>query len=348
MVAESGKPSVPDREEDTTAVEPLEIDDDLDTSQGVEDAPEGDVPDDGAPDDDAASDRQSPVALRSDASREAGTPVPDLLADRRRTPVANAVDPDDVRLGVLLRESRRRRGLTLADVHRDTRINPDYLEALEEERWGDLPAPVYARGFLRSYARYLGLDAPEVLRMMPANLPKPPGLEPSAGLRRSAGSSLPALPSLSRMGGTGSGGLVGIARSNPRILGALLGVVALGILAFFLAPDLLGGDGDGVEANPAASSTFAAGTQGEATSAATEAPVLATVPPFQPGETPSFIGVSRETAEDTLGDLGLSYVVIEAATDEAPAGVVFGQSPQPGDTLEPNADVTLIVSQGPP
>ena len=123
------------------------------------------------------------------------------------------------------------------------------------------------------------------------------------------------------------------------------------MLAFFLAPGILGGDengGDGAEATPAASATLAAGTEGEPTSAATEAPVLATVPPFEPGETPSFIGVSRETAEDTLGDLGLSYVVIEAATDEAAAGVVFGQSPQPGDTLEAGADVTLIVSQGAP
>ncbi len=347
MVAEPGKHDVPEREDDTTAVEPLETDDDLEVTDAVEGG-DIDAPLDPQPDAAHEPEPRVPATLRAETVPADESPPPNLLDDRRRTPVANAVDPDDVRLGVLLRESRRRRALTLADVHRDIRINPDYLEALEDERWGDLPAPVYARGFLRSYARYLGLDADAVLKMMPADLPKPPGLQPSAGLRRSAGKTLPPLPSLSRMGGTGSGGLVGVMRANPRLLGALLGVVALGVLAFFLAPDLLGGGDGGAEVDPAASATLATGTQGGATSAATEAPVLATVPPFQPGETPSFIGVSRETAEDTLGDLGLSYVVIEAATDEAPAGVVFGQSPQPGETLEANADVTLIVSQGAP
>ena len=344
MVAEPGRRDVPDREDDATAVEPLEIDDDLKEEGDLDVDEEVD-----AEEPEPAREPSAPVTIREGPlSPQPAVPVPDRL-ERRRTPAPNAIDPDDVRLGVLLREARRRRGLTLADVHRDTRINPDYLEALEDERWSDLPAPVYARGFLRSYARYLGLDAPEVVKMMPVNLPKPPGLEPSAGLRRSAGSSLPSLPSLSRMGGAGPGGLAGVARANPRLVGALLGVVALAVLAFFLAPGILGNDaGDGTEATPSPSSTVAAGSEGAPTSVTTEAPVLATVPPFEPGETPSFIGVSRETAEDTLGDLGLSYVVIEAATDEAAAGVVFGQSPQPGETLEAGADVTLIVSQGPP
>jgi hypothetical protein len=162
---------------------------------------------------------------------------------------------------------------------------------------------------------------------------------------------MPSLPSLSRMGGGGSLGLSSLTRANPRVLGAMLGGVALLVLAYFVVPGLLdgAGDGDGAEATPAATqSAGGTGTEEAPSSAATEAPVLATVPPFQPGETPSFIGVARETAEDTLGDLGLSYVVIEAATDDAVAGVVFGQSPQAGEPLEPGDDVTLIVSQGPP
>ena len=43
-----------------------------------------------------------------------------------------------------------RRGLAIAEVAADTRINPAYLEAMEAERWELLPAPVYARGFFRS------------------------------------------------------------------------------------------------------------------------------------------------------------------------------------------------------
>jgi hypothetical protein len=61
-------------------------------------------------------------------------------------------------IGSSLREARSRRGIELAQVERDTRIRSRYLAALEDERFEMLPAPAYARGFLRTYADYLGLD----------------------------------------------------------------------------------------------------------------------------------------------------------------------------------------------
>jgi cytoskeleton protein RodZ len=62
-------------------------------------------------------------------------------------------------VGSSLREARMRRGLELSQVERDTRIRPRYLMALEEEQFDVLPGPAYTRGFLRTYADYLGLDA---------------------------------------------------------------------------------------------------------------------------------------------------------------------------------------------
>ena len=62
-------------------------------------------------------------------------------------------------IGSSLREARMRRGLELSDVERDTRIRTRYLTALEEERFDVLPGPAYAKGFLRTYADFLGLDA---------------------------------------------------------------------------------------------------------------------------------------------------------------------------------------------
>ncbi len=97
--------------------------------------------------------------------------------------------------GTALREARLRRGLTVTEVAADTRINSAYLEAMEVERWELLPAPVYARGFLRSYARYLRFDEDAIERMVPRNLPRPRDLEPAAGLRRSASQPALALPS---------------------------------------------------------------------------------------------------------------------------------------------------------
>jgi len=61
-------------------------------------------------------------------------------------------------IGGSLREARTRRGLTPADVHKAIRIRERYLTALEEERWEMLPGEAYVRGFLKTYADFLGLD----------------------------------------------------------------------------------------------------------------------------------------------------------------------------------------------
>jgi cytoskeleton protein RodZ len=70
-------------------------------------------------------------------------------------------------LGTLLVRAREARGLTLEDAERDTRISRRYLQALETEQFEAIPAPVYARGFLRSYSQYLGLDPQEMLALFP-------------------------------------------------------------------------------------------------------------------------------------------------------------------------------------
>ena len=66
-------------------------------------------------------------------------------------------------IGETLRKARTERGVELSEVERATKIRAKFLEAMEEDRWGALPAPVYARGFLDIYARYLGLDQEQLL-----------------------------------------------------------------------------------------------------------------------------------------------------------------------------------------
>ena len=61
-------------------------------------------------------------------------------------------------IGASLREARVKRGLSPQDVHKAIRIRDRYLQALEEERWELLPGDAYVKGFLRTYADYLGLD----------------------------------------------------------------------------------------------------------------------------------------------------------------------------------------------
>jgi cytoskeleton protein RodZ len=71
-------------------------------------------------------------------------------------------------LGQLLKEAREKKGLSIAEVEEDTRIRQAQIHALEEEDYGKLPSTIYLKGLLRSYARYLGLDLTEVMRLFGA------------------------------------------------------------------------------------------------------------------------------------------------------------------------------------
>ncbi|MCX7282402.1 MAG: DUF4115 domain-containing protein [Alphaproteobacteria bacterium] len=62
-------------------------------------------------------------------------------------------------VGQDLRAARLRRGDDIASVSRALKIRKNHLEALENDRLDDLPGKTYAIGFVRSYARYLGLDS---------------------------------------------------------------------------------------------------------------------------------------------------------------------------------------------
>jgi cytoskeleton protein RodZ len=61
-------------------------------------------------------------------------------------------------IGNSLREARLRQGYELPRVEADTKIRAKYLRALEEEHFEVLPGETYVKGFLRTYAEYLGLD----------------------------------------------------------------------------------------------------------------------------------------------------------------------------------------------
>lgn len=68
-------------------------------------------------------------------------------------------------LGGFFRQARERQGLSLDQIASQTRIPPQHLQALEEEDFASLPAKVFTKGFVRSYARALGLDEDEALQL---------------------------------------------------------------------------------------------------------------------------------------------------------------------------------------
>ncbi|RPF46952.1 cytoskeletal protein RodZ [Thermodesulfitimonas autotrophica] len=61
-------------------------------------------------------------------------------------------------IGEALREARKAKSITIAVAEEETKIRAKFLEALENEAFSALPGRVYAKAFLRTYARYLGLD----------------------------------------------------------------------------------------------------------------------------------------------------------------------------------------------
>jgi cytoskeleton protein RodZ len=66
-------------------------------------------------------------------------------------------------LGDFLRREREKRGLSHEQIAELTRLRRHMVAALEEEAWDRLPQPVFVKGFIKSYAKALGLDQKEVL-----------------------------------------------------------------------------------------------------------------------------------------------------------------------------------------
>jgi cytoskeletal protein RodZ len=97
-------------------------------------------------------------------------------------------------LGDAFRSAREARGLTLSDVAEHIHIRSVYLAAIEAEDWSAIGAPVYVRGFIRTYARFLGLDAEDLAARFSAQTPSavspgpaaaPASVDISEGERRS-------------------------------------------------------------------------------------------------------------------------------------------------------------------
>ena len=215
-------------------------------------------------------------------------------------------------LGAWMRERREERGYDLDRVERDTRIGRGYIEAIEREQFDLLPAPVYARGFVRSYARYLGLEEEEALERMPGELPQPPGLEPLPGLRRREGPA--AIPSVPRLW-----------------LVVALVVVVAGAAAFLIGLPRLGD---------------ATGDDG-ADQQVEEVEPAATVGPFEEGTMPDLRNVEAAEARRVLGGLGVTVIEFPIETDDTPPGRVFGHSPSPGQPLTTEVTVNLFISAEP-
>ena len=141
-----------------------------------------------------------------------------------------AVSPDDQNVveltespGRRLRVQRQSKGWEIERVATQLHLRPHLVEALEQDRFEDLPGPVFVIGYLRNYARLLGLDPEPLIGAYRAANPSP---EPVAPLIRATGSPKPE---------------IGGGRSPVRLigLGLLLAVIALLVLWWQSRPESL-------------------------------------------------------------------------------------------------------------
>src|SRR5215218_9385350 len=132
-------------------------------------------------------------------------------------------------IGDRVREARMRPKVDIADVEAGTEIRAKYLRALENEEFGLLPGPTFAKTFLRTYADYLGLDAQLLVEEYRVeHEPRGEEVAPITATRA---------PRRQRRGG-GGGGVAG-GRGGPRIGPPSPGVVFGFIFVLLLAGILI-------------------------------------------------------------------------------------------------------------
>ena len=110
-------------------------------------------------------------------------------------------NPRVVLFGPRLKQQREKRGITLEQISKSTKIGTRFLEALEEDQFERLPGGIFNKGFVRAYARCVGLDeeqtitdylaATGVSQPSAAALDEPPVLQPPPQPKRERAASLP-------------------------------------------------------------------------------------------------------------------------------------------------------------
>ena len=288
-------------------------------------------------------------------------------------------------LGTLLVRSREARGLTLEDAERDTRISRRYLQALETEQFEAIPAPVYARGFLRSYSQYLGLDPQEMLALFPRDEDEIGAAQQSAhaGSNRPVRQRPPSAVGPARPAWRGPqqqqhsqpqrqqrnaerpleptiGVDIGVPTPARRIntdpaaqaRSLTIAVVAIGaVIAVVLLALLISNLGEGGTApGGAVPTTPRLSTSGQQTQAAAVPTSAGALLPSgvqtTPGVVPNVIGLTVEKARAAISEAGLKVEEKSVKSNEA-KGKVVDQSPAVDSQVGAGFVVRIIVSEGP-
>jgi cytoskeletal protein RodZ len=234
-------------------------------------------------------------------------------------------------LGNTLSRARRARGITIEDAERDTHVSRRYLQALESEDFSVFPAPVYARGFLRTYSRYLGLNPEELMRVFPNGELEPVDMTP--------------LPTVTKAPSQ----LINV----NWIVTGLVGIFLIGAALLLLQG---GGDDGGTPPQALGSNSTSALSPQSTLNSQVQLPSTAGITtqqatgkqigPTSPGELPDFVGADVASSRAVLTANQIRYTIIEYVDQRTAKGIVVDQTPDGGSKANGDTTVTLYVSAG--
>lgn len=228
-------------------------------------------------------------------------------------------------IGRVLKQARSRLGLTLEEAERSTRIRARYLDSLERGELEALPSQVQARGFLRNYAEYLGLDHQALLQRYNETVSS----QRTRPLRRTPLQEATTRPSVT------------VRRrriSSDLIIAALITVSVLAVLIWGLGRLAASLRERTQQASPFLIPTFTAEPQTEPTELPLVAPAAVGLTPTPP--------IEFDTVLSSAVDLRLlierrALVIVEVDGEE-----VYRGRPAPGELLEFQGEQLVRVTTG--
>ncbi|MGB2694118.1 MAG: helix-turn-helix domain-containing protein [Dehalococcoidia bacterium] len=225
----------------------------------------------------------------------------------------------NLELGKALAEARIARGLSLRDAERDTRINGRYLQALEDGALDVMPAPVYARAFMRTYAQYLGLDSRRMVQELPGAKPEP---------------ELPPLPQVTAE------------TTAPLISAGWIVAIVVAVVVMGSGLLLFWNRSGGNDSQVTTDATAVDSSQGFGSDQPTPpTDVAQPTPAVEPGIVPDLAEQNVLVAIDVLSRAQIPYVIVEVPDAEAQPALVLDQTPAAGTNVEDATVVTLTVSR---
>jgi len=241
-------------------------------------------------------------------------------------------------IGAELRQAREQGGLTLVEISQRTKIRVPVLRAIERDDFGQLPGGVISRGFLKLYAREVGLDADEIGKRFAAEFESDEIERPGAEVATGEGASVRRAQATA-----------GERSRVPRAAALALAVLAILAIGYFALRPVLGSRSGPVAAGQLAAGGGAAGAAVEASSAAKAAdpgsPAATSGPvPAAPPETTS--GTTGTSSDALRVDLDATAACWISATVDG--NQVAYRALNPGERLALRGTTEIVLRIGIP